>query len=101
MLFRELRDHGIDVPGHVSVTGFDNIEFSEFTAPSLTTIQIPRDKVGHSNVRGNSCRREESAAGEEYRFSPELVVRESTGVARASDDSRRTRSKALPDTIRP
>ena len=99
---RELRDHGIDVPGHVSVTGFDNIEFSEFTAPSLTTIKIPRDKVGHRMFEAILAgAKNRTNAGEEYMFSPELVVRESTGVARASTDSRRTRSKALPDAIRP
>ena len=94
---RELRDHGIDVPGHVSVTGFDNIEFSEFTAPSLTTIQIPRDKVGHRMFEAILAgAKNRTNAGEEYMFSPELVVRESTGVARASNDSRRIRAKPLP-----
>jgi LacI family transcriptional regulator len=99
---RELRDHGIDVPGHVSVTGFDNIEFSEFTAPSLTTIKIPRDKVGHRMFEAILAgARNRSNAGEEYMFSPELVVRESTGVARASSDSRRTRSKDLTGVMKP
>jgi LacI family transcriptional regulator len=32
---------GIDVPGEISVTGFDNITLSEVVTPSLTTLHIP------------------------------------------------------------
>ena len=42
---RELRSRNISVPGEMSVTGFDNIEISEFTTPSLTTINIPRERI--------------------------------------------------------
>ncbi|MGF6822082.1 DNA-binding LacI/PurR family transcriptional regulator [Microbacterium sp. ZKA21] len=37
-----LHGHGIDVPGEVIVTGFDDVEFSQFTSPSLTTIAFDR-----------------------------------------------------------
>src|SRR5438270_5583569 len=37
-VLRQLRDMGIDVPGQVSVTGFDNITLSEVVYPSLTTL---------------------------------------------------------------
>lgn len=37
-----LHSHGIDVPGDVIVTGFDDVEFSQFTSPSLTTIAFDR-----------------------------------------------------------
>jgi DNA-binding LacI/PurR family transcriptional regulator len=37
-----LHGHGIDVPGDVIVTGFDDVEFSQFTSPSLTTIAFDR-----------------------------------------------------------
>ena len=56
---RELRDHGIDVPGHVSVTGFDNIEFSEFTCAIPDYHPNPQGQGRSQNVRGDSCRREE------------------------------------------
>lgn len=35
-----LRRHGIDVPGDVLVTGFDDVELSRFTSPSLSTVEI-------------------------------------------------------------
>lgn len=37
-----LHDHGIRVPDDVIVTGFDDVEFSEFTSPSLTTVAFDR-----------------------------------------------------------
>jgi len=71
------------VPGDVSVTGFDNITMSEFSCPSLTTIHIPRAEIGRLVVAGLVP----DAAGAPPRprnifLDPELVLRESTGVAR-------------------
>lgn len=37
-----LHDHGVSVPDDVIVTGFDDVEFSRYTAPSLTTIAFDR-----------------------------------------------------------
>ena len=45
-VLRELRDQGFRVPEDISVTGFDNIRWSEFCFPRLTTIHIPREQIG-------------------------------------------------------
>lgn len=37
---------GIRVPEDISVTGFDNISFSEFMIPSLTTFDQPKRSIG-------------------------------------------------------
>lgn len=37
-----LHEHGIRVPEDVIVTGFDDVEFSRYTAPSLTTVAFDR-----------------------------------------------------------
>lgn len=37
-----LHEHGIRVPDDVIVTGFDDVELSEFTTPALTTISFDR-----------------------------------------------------------
>lgn len=37
---------GLRVPEDLSVTGFDNITFSAFTSPSLTTIDQPKFSIG-------------------------------------------------------
>jgi LacI family transcriptional regulator len=83
-VIRELRNQGLSVPGDVSVAGFDNITLSEFCCPSLTTIHIPRAEIGRLVVAGLVP--DSSGAAPEPRrifLEPELVVRESTGVAPA------------------
>jgi DNA-binding LacI/PurR family transcriptional regulator len=42
---RALREARIDVPGDVSVVGFDNIMASQYTVPSLTTIAQPVEQM--------------------------------------------------------
>lgn len=37
---------GIKVPDELSVTGFDNISYSAFTCPSLTTLDQPKRSIG-------------------------------------------------------
>ena len=81
---RALRDHGIAVPGDVSVVGFDDIEMAQTTDPPLTTV--------HQPIRGKG---EEAArlllaliAGTSQppghrRLATRLIVRASTGPAPA------------------
>lgn len=79
----ELRERGLQVPRDVSVTGFDDIELAKFCYPSLTTVHIPRDEIGHTVFR--SLARDDkttTVVGREFAIAPELVVRDSTGPAR-------------------
>jgi DNA-binding LacI/PurR family transcriptional regulator len=41
-----LQEAGISVPGNFSIAGFDNIPFSEFTDPALTTFDQPKQFIG-------------------------------------------------------
>ncbi len=41
-----LRERGIQVPEEVSVIGFENIGFSAFTSPPLTTLAMPITEIG-------------------------------------------------------
>ena len=43
---KALREHGISVPGDVSVVGFDDIPFSSINSPPLTTINVPKALIG-------------------------------------------------------
>jgi LacI family transcriptional regulator len=80
---KELRERGIRVPEDVSVTGFDNIKLSEFCYPALTTVHIPRDRIGHTLF--TSLAPDTNGAntpGRDFVIDPEFVVRDSTGPAR-------------------
>lgn len=46
-VFREL---GYKIPEDISIAGFDNMTLSEMMDPPLTTIQIPKHKIGVSAV---------------------------------------------------
>jgi len=79
-VLRELREQGLRVPEDVSVTGFDNIRLSEFCHPQLTTVHIPRDRIGH--LVFESLMPDQSRTrppGREVVLDTELVLRESTG----------------------
>ena len=42
----ELARHGIDVPGEIAVTGFDDIPVSRHVRPRLTTVKQPIQELG-------------------------------------------------------
>ncbi|MBT0956054.1 LacI family DNA-binding transcriptional regulator [Alphaproteobacteria bacterium KMM 3653] len=39
---------GIDVPGQLSITGFDDMELSRIVTPPLTTVHVPHREMGRS-----------------------------------------------------
>jgi LacI family transcriptional regulator, galactose operon repressor len=82
-VLRYLREQNIRVPQDISVTGFDNIRLAEFSSPPLTSVHIPRERIGHLVLeRLLSADKKLGFAGRELWIDPELVVRESTGPAR-------------------
>ncbi|HOC43555.1 MAG TPA: LacI family DNA-binding transcriptional regulator [Thermoanaerobaculales bacterium] len=86
-VLRALREQGLAVPGDVSVVGYDNIGLSDYTMPALTTVNIPRDRIGHAI--SSALLPSRRASGEEARdiiIRPELIVRDSTGPAGSGRD---------------
>lgn len=80
---REFRDRRIGVPEDISVTGFDNIRLSEFCYPALTTVHIPRDRIGRIICECLIRHATHSPAmPREVVIDPDFVLRESTGPAR-------------------
>ncbi|MFF5265225.1 LacI family DNA-binding transcriptional regulator [Actinomadura viridis] len=81
---RACRAHGIDVPGRVQVTGFDNIEFARLSEPALTTVDQPRDRIAAEAVRLLAAAAEAAAGGAprdpcaHIALVPSLVIRDST-----------------------
>jgi DNA-binding LacI/PurR family transcriptional regulator len=78
-VLRELRNRGLSVPEQISVTGFDNIQIAEFSSPSLTTINIPRQRIADTLFQSLFGDGDRAA---QHMVDPELIVRESTSVAR-------------------
>lgn len=80
---KELREQGFSVPRDVSVTGYDNISLSRFACPALTTVNIPRERIGHLAFAALVPEHGDAQVrGTEILIDPELVIRESTGPAR-------------------
>lgn len=83
---RELRERGLRVPQDISVTGFDNIKLSEFCYPALTTVHIPRDRIGRIVSERLLPPEEHGRAGTLEHgivIDPDFVLRDSTGPAPA------------------
>jgi DNA-binding LacI/PurR family transcriptional regulator len=79
-VIKAVREKGLAVPRDVSVVGCDNISLSEFACPALTTINIPRERIGHL-VSGALMPDGETSAlwGREMVIETELIIRDSTG----------------------
>lgn len=78
---RVARDSQLTVPGDLSIGGFDDTALARYCTPSLTTIRQPVAEMGRAAadllldlIAGNKERPREAIL-----FTPELVVRESTG----------------------
>lgn len=75
---------GLAVPKDISVVGADDVPLAALSQPPLTTVRIPREQLGklaldilHAML--GSARR----TGTEFLLATDLVIRESTGPARA------------------
>ncbi len=81
-VLHELREAGIRVPEDISVTGFDNIKLAAIAYPPLTTLHIPRERIGQTMIQVLTGPQDESG-GRKILIDPEFVVRASTGAAPA------------------
>jgi len=87
-----LAAHGVDVPGQVAVTGFDDIPVARHLRPQLTTVRQPIQDLGatafevlHSMISGDP------PAVRDFVLPTRLVRRESCGCApEAARPARRT-----------
>ncbi|MBQ0825742.1 LacI family DNA-binding transcriptional regulator [Streptomyces tagetis] len=79
---RAARRKGLDVPGRISVVGYDDSALMNCTEPPLTTVRQPIEAMGRAVVDLLSAQIDGSAvAPRELLFEPELVVRGSTAQA--------------------
>ncbi|HXO08002.1 MAG TPA: LacI family DNA-binding transcriptional regulator [Solirubrobacteraceae bacterium] len=82
-VLRAMHEAGRDIPGEISVVGFDDVPESPYFTPPLTTVRQDFIEVGSRSLR---LLVRMIAGGERLppssRVQPELIVRASTSVAR-------------------
>jgi len=79
-VIRTLRGRGLDVPGDIAVTGFDDIELCRFIEPAITTVHQPLRDIGAEGARKLFARIESACRpATRVRIIPRLVVRASSG----------------------
>ncbi|NNE89399.1 MAG: LacI family DNA-binding transcriptional regulator [Silicimonas sp.] len=79
------RAMGIDVPGDVSITGFDDIELAKIVSPSLTTVQVPHRKMGRKAARALIDMVENNTIVASVELKTKLKLRGSLGPAPVSE----------------
>jgi DNA-binding LacI/PurR family transcriptional regulator len=77
-------DGGLRVPEDLSVVGFDDILFAEYTQPALTTVSVPRVEIGRVAFQALwTMMADPMRTGREYRVGTKLIARQTTAIAKA------------------
>lgn len=77
-------DHGLQIPEDISIVGFDNIPYSAYTSPALTTFNQPKYQIGQesTNLLLESMEHFEKGKpnfSDHRRIIGNLLIRQSTG----------------------
>jgi LacI family transcriptional regulator len=84
-VMRAANDLGLGIPGDLSVAGFDDIPFSNYVSPRLTTVSGKAEESGRDAARLLLRRfAEPDLAQQVTTAAVELIIRESTGPAPVS-----------------
>ncbi len=83
-LMQRLQENGWSLPRQLSVIGFDDVDWAQWTFPALTTIAQPVHKLVRAAVRLLTNRSRAINGDDAARPAPETVVIEPTLVPRAS-----------------
>jgi len=82
-LLSALTERGVRVPEDLSLAGFDDIPFSRFTTPPLTTVTVPVMELGRMAWSALHARLEGHPLNANIVLQPTLAPRSSTGPASA------------------
>lgn len=82
---RVIHQHGLSVPGDISIVGFDDIELSDIVHPPLTTLRLPRHELAQTFYDAlKTAEKAPNEMGKQYSVDTSLVIRASTGKAARS-----------------
>lgn len=85
-LVKAIIDLGMNVPGDISVIGFDDIRFCDTFLVPLTTVRVPKYDMGNiaAQMLIEHIESKEAVPPRRYYLDAELVVRASTGPPHAA-----------------
>jgi LacI family transcriptional regulator len=72
-------DRQVPVPDELSIIGFDDITFAQFTQPALTTVALPRAEIGRVAVQSLRTMIRDAGPGVTHEVKTHLVIRQTTG----------------------
>lgn len=79
----ECQSRGLEVPRDISIVGFDNLEFSQHSNPTLTTIDVPAQAMGSNAARYLLERLRDHDTPRHNSVECQLILRDSTAPPRA------------------
>ena len=77
-MIKAFNEAGIDVPGDISIIGFDNIPESSYLIPALTTVGQNFDELGNNAIEKMLLQLRKGSKKEAVMIKPALVLRSST-----------------------
>jgi len=79
-VLRALAELGLDVPGDVSVIGFDDIQAAAYLSMPLTTVKVPKREMGQraAELLVQQMEKPEGGSTKRVRLNAELIIRGST-----------------------
>lgn len=77
---RALNDMGVRVPEDVAVVGHDDVESAQFTIPSLSTVRVPKFRLGFESTEALIDMLKNGKENQEMAkvYEPKLIVRETS-----------------------
>ena len=84
-VMKAARDQGLDVPGDLSIVGFDDLPMASRVWPNLTTVRLPVRDMGRMAAEKLTARNRglDPATLDQPEIIPSLVVRDSAAPPRA------------------
>ena len=77
-VIKAMDEAGRNVPGDVSVVGFDDVKEAPFFRPALTTVKLDFEAIGHIAVSRVLAMIKEEAEGNIPLLEPRLILRDTT-----------------------